>query len=558
MSILILYGSETGTAQDTAEGLCRDAQLRKVAARVVSLDEYDIDNLPSERVVFFVVSTTGQGEMPPNMRSSWRRLLRKFLPADWLTEVKMAVLGLGDSSYQKYNFAGKKIYRRLLQLGAQMMAPLGLADDQHEIGIDGALIPWKQTVWQELYKSCSFKEMLEEADTNIVIPPKFKIVKAEAPLPESCSKDGKEQDYYELDVLSNVRATSEDHFQDTRLLRFLVHDHLADRFKYEPGDVLMVRPYNNDETLCVAIESLGYSDQLLDEPIYLCKNSEFAVLPPPWLLGADNPSNIISQNEMEKMRLSELGSPHGLDDLLNYCTRVRRTVAETLRDFPETAKSVAPEHLFDFISPIRPRAFSIASSPSRNPNVIELLVAKVDYKSRMSERRRGLCSTFLANLKAHDKVFGRIRGGTFKFPLHLTPVICVGPGTGVAPFRSFLQFRDELGERQNALLFFGCRGEQKDYYFKEEWLSLRNAEVITAFSRDADSKVYVQHKILELAEKVWQIIGKANGMVFIAGSSGDMPKAVVNALNEVAASHGVPDWVAKAEATGKIQYETWS
>lgn len=106
-SLLILYGSETGNAEDVAQSLWREARLLDVPARVFGMDEYDIENLPDEQVVVFVVSTTGQGEIPPNMRSAWLRMLRRSIGPDWLQNVHFAVLGLGDSSYQKYNFASK-------------------------------------------------------------------------------------------------------------------------------------------------------------------------------------------------------------------------------------------------------------------------------------------------------------------------------------------------------------------------------------------------------------------------------------------------------------------
>ncbi|PIO75570.1 flavodoxin [Teladorsagia circumcincta] len=125
-SLLVLYGSETGTAEDVAEGLWKEARLLDVPARLFGMDEYDIENLPNERAVAFVVATTGQGEIPPNMRSAWLRMLRKSLPRDWLRHINFGVLGLGDSSYQKYNFASKKLFRRLLQLGGNSLLDIGL------------------------------------------------------------------------------------------------------------------------------------------------------------------------------------------------------------------------------------------------------------------------------------------------------------------------------------------------------------------------------------------------------------------------------------------------
>ena len=127
---------------------------------------------------------------------------------------------------------------------------------------------------------------------------------------------------------------------------------------------------------------------------------------------------------------------------MDYSYRSRRTTAEALRDFPATTKSISPEYLFDLFRVVRPRAFSIASAGDMERDMIRLLVAKVEYRSRMSTPRRGLCSSFLARLNVGDKIFAKLRPGTFRFPPITTPVVCIGPGTGVAPFRSFLKWRD--------------------------------------------------------------------------------------------------------------------
>ncbi|VDM61972.1 unnamed protein product [Angiostrongylus costaricensis] len=468
-SLLFLYGSETGAAEDIAGCLWKEARLLNVPARLYGLDEYDIEVLPAECVVVFVVATTGQGEIPPNMRKAWSTLLRKSLGPDWMQNVRFAVLGLGDSSYQKFNFASKKVYRRLLQLGGKCLLDIGLADDQHELGIDGTFIPWKKDFWEK------------------------------------------------------VRST-----------------HFNCLSSYEPGDVLMVQPFNLFESVQIALEALKYPEDLLDRTLRLTLAS-------------------ISTDSIEKAKLLEFISPEGLDDFLDYTTRSRRTTAEVLRDFPKTSMAIPPERLFDLFTTIRPRAFSIASAPS--PDVIQILVVKVEYRSRMSDVRRGLCSSFLSNIIPGDKIFVKIRSGTFKFPKADVPVICVGPGTGVAPFRSYFTWRNRCKSAANSMLFFGCRGKELDFYFENEWNNLSATQLVTAFSRDTvGQKVYVQHLMLKHADDVWNIIGEQNGFVFIAGSAGDMPREVGAALDKIAAERGwtKDSFLLKMETSGRVQYETWS
>ncbi|VDL83095.1 unnamed protein product [Nippostrongylus brasiliensis] len=508
--LLILYGSETGNAEDVAQGIWREARLLEVPARVFGMDEYDIEELTSENVVVFVIH--------------------------------FAVLGLGDSSYQKYNFAAKKLFRRLLQLQGNCLLDIGLADDQHELGIDGAALPWKKELWNKL-RSKGFFDVSLMFHTVFRYPP------------------------------------------DKEKLRIRVSD--FDLFSgdtsdcFDPGDVLMVLPFNLSESIQIALDALHYPDELLDKPLQLVPLYEFIKLPPSWLLGEQltlrkcfqrlfdlqviprrsffQSLAYISNNPDEKEKLFEFASPEGLDQYIDYTIRCRRTTAEVLRDFPKTSPTIPPERLFDLFNTIRPRAFSIASPPSRH--LIELLVAKVEYKSRMAEPRRGLCSSFISRLVPGDKVFVKIRKGTFKFTSEQKPVICVGPGTGVAPFRSYLGWRNRSKEAAESLLFFGCRGKKLDFYFEPEWDKLTTTRVFTAFSRDnPNRKVYVQHLIAKHAEEVWNILGEKDGYVFIAGSAGDMPKAVGAALEEIAESHGWAKgtFLPKMESLGRIQYETWS
>ncbi|WKY11042.1 hypothetical protein Q1695_002968 [Nippostrongylus brasiliensis] len=557
--LLILYGSETGNAEDVAQGIWREARLLEVPARVFGMDEYDIEELTSENVVVFVVATSGQGEIPPNMRDSWLRMLRKSLPADWLRNIHFAVLGLGDSSYQKYNFAAKKLFRRLLQLQGNCLLDIGLADDQHELGIDGAALPWKKELWNKLRSKGFFDTMKEEIDPISVLPAKYQLVfdADDTSLKSLDSVGYGVKKYHEALVESNERVTAEDHFQDTRLLRLSCSDLPSLRhviFEFSRLNVILLRLV----------------------PLY-----EFIKPPPSWLLGEQltlrkcfqrlfdlqviprrsffQSLAYISNDPDEKEKLFEFASPEGLDQYIDYTVRCRRTTAEVLRDFPKTSPTIPPERLFDLFNTIRPRAFSIASPPSRH--LIELLVAKVEYKSRMAEPRRGLCSGFISRLVPGDKVFAKIRKGTFKFPSEQKPIICVGPGTGVAPFRSYLGWRNRSKEAAESLLFFGCRGKKLDFYFEPEWDKLTTTRVFTAFSRDnPNRKVYVQHLIAKHAEEVWNILGEKDGYVFIAGSAGDMPKAVGAALDEIAESHGWAKgtFLPKMESLGRIQYETWS
>lgn len=154
--LLVLYGSETGNSQDVAERVVRESKLRHYSPVLMAMESYDVRLLPSERLVIFVASTTGQGDEPRNMKSFWRFLLRRSLTASALAKLSFAVFGLGDSGYQKYNVTAKKLFRRMQGLGAIAVHSLGLGDDQHPLGYDGSLTPWLSGLWSnlEIYARC--------------------------------------------------------------------------------------------------------------------------------------------------------------------------------------------------------------------------------------------------------------------------------------------------------------------------------------------------------------------------------------------------------------------
>uniref|UniRef100_A0A915DZ96 NADPH-dependent diflavin oxidoreductase 1 n=1 Tax=Ditylenchus dipsaci TaxID=166011 RepID=A0A915DZ96_9BILA len=513
-TILFLYGSETGTAQDVAETLWRNARQLGVRSRVMAMDDYNIQVLiyhclylvlilshidaPEEKVAVFIVATSGQGEIPANMRSNWRRLLARQLPVDLLAGVRMAVLGLGDSSYQKFNFAGKKVYRRLLQLGATSLVDLGLADDQHQL---------------ELKKSKLFGDLSLEPDSALPLPPKYRLDYVEESSSPSASTVTSIS-FVPIDVVSNKRVTSEDHFQDTRLITFSAETNCSSLAVHK------ILKYKS------AVEAINLSDDVLDKPFKLVPSDENIVAPPSWLF-PDGFSTLRACLEsyfdlqmMEKERLAELSSAEGLDDYLDYCQQPRRTVAELLRDFPLTSLSLKPEQFFDVFSTIRARAFSIASSPNAHQLEIQLLVARVVYKTkRMEEPRRGLCSSYLCRLRDGDKVFVKIRPGTFAYDLD-QPLMLIGPGTGVAPFRSMIAENECQKTSLTSILLFLAAGK------------CSRLTLVVAFSRDQSQKVYVQHKIAENSDQVWKYLTNENAKILIAAVLMKCPRTC-SALSKV-------------------------
>ncbi|NXS54910.1 NDOR1 oxidoreductase, partial [Brachypteracias leptosomus] len=277
-----------------------------------------------------------------------------------------------------------------------------------------------------------------------------------------------------------------------------------------------------------------------------------------------------STNELEREKLQEFSSAQGQEELYSYCHRPRRTTLEALWDFPHTTCAIPPDYLLDLIPRIRPRAFSIASSMLAHPDRLQVLVAVVRYKTRLSKPRRGLCSTWLASLNPEQgdvRVPLWVKKGGLKFPADPdTPVIMIGPGTGVAPFRAAIQERVAQGWRGNCL-FFGCRQKSKDFYCQAEWEELVAKgflTLFTAFSRDQEEKVYVQHRIRENRRLVWELLSRGGAHIYLAGNAKQMPEAVAEALQGVLQLEGglspseAEEHLTALERSQRFQSETWS
>ncbi|XP_046901451.1 NADPH-dependent diflavin oxidoreductase 1 isoform X1 [Hypomesus transpacificus] len=592
-SLLILYGSQTGTSQDTAERIGRQALRRRMLVRVEALDSYSVCNLISESLVVFVCATSGEGDPPDNMKNFWRFLFRKSLPAGSLCRLDCAVLGLGDSSYSKFNFVAKKLYKRLLQLGANVLLPVGLADDQHDLGANGVIDPWLISFWEKVLAFYPLPTGTRQLSDSEPLPPRYvfhllgnAIEKASDRLrmPENETTPS-QSNPFPARMVSNQRVTHTSHFQDVRHIEF---DITGSNIEFTAGDVVMMRP-------CNAVEDVEQFCQLLrlnpDTQFTLVSTDDSSApvpsqLPQPCTVRylVENFLDIsavprrsffeqlatFATNELELEKLTEFSSAQGQDELHGYCNRPRRTALEVLTDFPHTTAELKPDYLLDLFPEIQPRSFSIASSQKLHPNVIQILLAVVCYKTKMQKPRRGLCSSWLASL---DPMSGDVyvplwvKKGSLKFPKDpASSVIMVGPGTGVAPFRSAVQERAAQSRTVN-VLFFGCRSEYKDFYCRSEWEEMERAghlTLFTAFSRDQEDKIYVQHRVKDQAKLLWDLIANRNAYFYIAGNAKQMPSSVCDALKMVFQSEGgvsseeAEEMLVAMEKAGRLQRETWS
>ncbi|PON78209.1 Flavodoxin-like [Parasponia andersonii] len=574
--LLTLYASQTGNALDAAEQVAREADRRGCSVRLLSLDEYDAVALPHETAVVFVVSTTGQGDTPDSMKGFWKYLLQRNLSQHWLEGVHYAVFGLGDSGYQKFNFVAKKLDRRLSDLGAVAIVERGFGDDQHPSG----------------FGCMSYLGYVELNHTEM------QIETAQRMSPGKFSRDKNRPECF-LKLVKNQPLTKENCGRDVRHFEF---EFVSSVVQYEVGGILEVLP-TQDRALVDAfiqrcnldpeafitvhpVEMENYLDTLTNATVVPIKLKSFVDLTMD--VASASPRRYFFEARIqyvmsnfataahEKERLQYFASPEGRDDLYQYNQKERRTVLEVLQDFPSVQMPF--EWLVQLVPALKTRAFSISSSLSAHPRQVHLTVSVVTWTTPFKRKRSGLCSTWLSKLDPKQCICIPVwfNKGSLPPPTPSLPLILIGPGTGCAPFRGFVEERaiqSATHDTAPVIFFFGCRNEENDYLYRDFWLShKKNGGVLSetkgggfyvAFSRDQPQKVYVQHKISEHSDRVWSLLSEG-AAIYVAGSSTKMPPDVLSSFEEIISKEsGLPReaavrWLRALERAGKYHIEAWS
>ncbi|GAA5858680.1 hypothetical protein JCM8547_001418 [Rhodosporidiobolus lusitaniae] len=582
-SLLVLHASVTGNAIDIAERIGRRGRREGWHVVVKGVKQFNQVELLEHALVVFVLPTTGNGAPPPSFVPLWTALLHPGLPSDFLEDLRYAVFGLGDSSYGKYNWVGKKMSRRLDALGAHAVVERGEADDQNELGIESTFPEWLNSLMTAIDPLFPAPANFTKVPPIAMLPARIRLAKVASSTSNGTSPTADAQavpwsdDCRWARLVETKRVTAEDWYQDVRAIELEVEDAEENERQrlYTAGDVLEIRPQNRKEEVDRFLASAGWEDKADDVYTITASNSDQPLpphLPSPfrttlrylltyeldiscvptlsffeWLAG-------FSEGDMQE-KLRWFCEPAGQDDLIEYTHRPRRTINEVMYEF-RSAK-VPPEYIFDLLPPIRPRGFSISSSPASHNGKVDLLVAIVKYKSTLSVPRQGLTTSYLASLQPGSRLSIRFdTSGLLRLPPGTPPLIMIGPGTGVAPFRALTEERQRAGAKEN-LLLFGCRKESKDFYFQEEWAKMVDNGELTlsvAASRDQEDKVYVQHRIPEYGERIWDYFQRG-GFLYVCGSSINMPKAVKKAILQIFADHGGL-WV-NSDGTGGAAERKW-
>lgn len=508
-TMTILYGSQTGNGRGVASDLAAKARTQGYAVNLASMSDYKVRQLKQETLLLAVVSTHGEGEAPDDAIELHKFLASKRAPR--LENLNYSVLALGDSSYEFFCQTGKDFDERLSKLGATSIQPLVECDVDYE----SAAEQWQERVLEVV------KPLIQTSGVSVV-----------SIAPSVVENEYTKQKPYTAEILVSQKLTGRDSDRDVRHVEIDLDE---SGLSYQVGDALGVW-FTNAETLV---------DEILTK-LALDGDS-------PVTVGKDSLS--LKQALIEKKELTQIypglvqgwAALSGNRELLNTVedkelTRhfvLNNQLADLVADYEV---KITATQLLELLRPITPRLYSIASSQAEVESEVHLTVALVEDE-REGTARFGGASQFLAQAEEGTAIKVYVEPNHhFRLPENPeTPVIMVGPGTGVAPFRAFMQERAAQGIEGNSWLIFGNPHFEQDFLYQTEWQQYLKdgslARLDLAFSRDQAHKVYVQHRIAEQGKELWQWL-ESGAHLYICGDAERMAKDVHQALLDVAVKFG--------------------
>ncbi|TMX40173.1 assimilatory sulfite reductase (NADPH) flavoprotein subunit [Vibrio rotiferianus] len=510
----IIFASQTGNAKGVAESLEQEAKAEGIAVELFDASDYKGKNLAKETHVIIVASTNGEGEAPDNAIELHEFLQSKKAPK--LPNLQYAVIALGDSSYEFFCQTGKDFDTYLSKLGATAFIDRIDCDVDYE----APAAEWRKQALEQV------KEALSSGNEAEVV--QLPVGQA-APGHSAYNK----QNPYTATLLTSQKITGRDSGKDVRHVEIDLEE---SGLTYQPGDALGVWFDNSSELANAILGKVGLSGvesvEVDGESL-----SIHSALVSKYEITASNPQFVT--------KFAELSGSKKLQKLVEDKDKLREYAANTqvVDVLAEKKTKLSAEELVGLLRRLTPRLYSIASSQTEVDEEVHLTVGLVEY-NKGDEKRYGGASSFLSQRLEEGgevKVFVE-HNNNFKLPQDdNTPIIMVGPGTGIAPFRSFIQERDNRDAEGKNWLFFGDRTFTQDFLYQVEWQKYLKSGLLTrldvAFSRDQAEKVYVQHRILENAEQVWQWI-QDGAYIYVCGDATRMAKDVHDALVFVAEQQG--------------------
>lgn len=490
--ITIIYGTETGNSKRLATDFAAKAKQNKINAKVVGMDQYRLTDLPKEEYLLAIVSTHGEGEPPIAAKKFYDHIHQNGFKLD---KLKYSVLALGDTSYPLFCKTGEEVDEQFNKLGGNRIAPMQKCDVEYDVEANS----WFDSVLKALQQTASATTLTEVAPVTAV--PK---------------KVGKQ--IYTGTILTKINLNDRGSKKETWHIELA-----ADGVQYQCGDSIGIVPENPTAVVerIIAITKVDAAKKVLfkNETVTIYDLLKYKI-------------NIIFLTERLVKQYAEIT---GQD-----IPATKMDLLDLLRIYP--VKDVEQfEAIICKMNAISPRLYTIASSPAAHEGEVHIVAVK-DVFTLNDETRFGLCTDYLSKLKVNtEQKFFVQTNKRFRLPAEDKDVIMVGPGTGIAAFRSFLAERDATGATGKNWLFFGEQHFASDFLYQTEIQSWFETGVLTkvnlAFSRDQHYKIYVQHKMLQHAAELYEWLN-GGASFFICGKKDPMSQDVENTLLQIIQQQG--------------------
>ncbi len=514
--ITIVYGTETGNSKKLATEFATKAKQNRIAAKVIGMDQYKLTDLTKEEYLLAVVSTHGEGEPPAAAKKFYDHIHNNGFK---LENLKYSVLALGDTSYPLFCKTGEDVDLQLNKLGGQRIAPIQKCDIEYEDDANN----WFSSVLKQLTVS--------KTETKTVAVP--------AGVP--AKKTGKQ--VYEGTVTTHINLNDRGSNKTTWHIELA-----AENLQYQCGDSIGIVP-ENDSQMVTDIIQVTNADGNKSVEFKKEKTTVYELL--------KRKVNIVYLTERLVQQYATITGhtiPAGRKDLI-----------ELVKKYP--VKNVAQfEEILVGLNGMSPRLYTIASSPAAHEGEVHIVVAKDIYEVE-GKKRFGLCSDYLGQFKVGKKQQFFVQPNKrFKLPAEDKDVIMVGPGTGIAAFRSFLAERDATGASGRNWLFFGEQHFTSDFLYQTEIQGWYETGVLSkislAFSRDQKEKIYVQHKMLENGEELYNWL-KSGASFFVCGKkdpmSNDVEKTLLSIIEKYGnkTPEGAKEYLEELEESGRYEKDVY-
>ncbi len=515
IKLTILYGSQTGNTEAVAGQLAEKAKSNGVDVQLLNMADYKPRDLKKEQYLAILTSTHGEGDPPDNAMDLYEFINSRKAPG--LKGLQYSVLSLGDSSYEYFCQTGKDFDHRLQTLGGKALIPRVDCD----VDYDDLAEKWITDLVASLTSSMQAS----------MAPPS-----ATRDMTQSTAQVQYDRKHpFPAPVLENLLLSGRGSAKQIRHIEISLE---GSGLQYQPGDALGVYPQNDPVLVSLLIDAMGFD---AETPVAVNEQSETLTN----ALTHHREITVLTRPLIKQW--AELAQSAELSKLIENKADVKewirgKDVLDLVQSYP--LPDINANDFINLLRKLPPRLYSIASSQAAVEEEVHITVATVRYHSHNRERG-GVASTWLADRLAEDVTIPVYIDGNKSFKLPAdddVPIIMIGPGTGVAPFRSFMQEREERGARGPNWLFFGDQHFLTDFLYQTEWLAWRKSGLLShldvAFSRDQEEKIYVQHRLREKSIEVWNWL-QGGAYIYVCGDADNMAPDVNEALIDIISEHGL-------------------